>query len=125
MSKYEDKVIKLLQSGGFYIEREKIFSDLHGKKPLRFDICLSNNNVIICLIEVDGEQHWKKIWGNDTKFKHQQENDRIKNSYCLAHNIPLYRVPYWEINNLTNYGQIFDPKFRVRSKWHNDNLTHP
>lgn len=31
----------------------------------------------------------------------RQERDKIKNKYALAHNIPLYRIPYWEKNNIT------------------------
>ena len=49
-----------------------------------------------------------------------QEHDRRKNSYCLANNSPLYRIPYWEIKNLKNPSDIFIDKFLVKSRWHND-----
>ena len=50
-------------------------------------------------IEVDGEQHWKPVYGRQALLK-QKEHDRRKNSYALANKIPLYRIPYWEIDNI-------------------------
>ena len=40
-------------------------------------------------------------------------------------NIPLYRIPYWEIKNIHKVEDIFVPKFLVKSKWHNDYLKVP
>ena len=75
--------------------------------------------------EIDGPQHMEY-----TKFFHKkrsdftkaQERDRVKNSYCLAHEIPLYRIPYWEMDNIRCVDDIFQDKFLVRSKYHNDNI---
>ena len=55
-------------------------------------------------------------------LKKLQENDRRKNSYFLAKNIPLYRIPYWEVYNLKTADDIFQEKFRVKDRWHNDKL---
>lgn len=72
--------------------------------PLRFDFVVFNDdNSIKLLIEYDGEQHFQnktdKIWSDS--LEKRQERDRIKNDYCLSHNIPLIRIPYWEKNNIT------------------------
>ena len=123
-SSYEEKVIQLLKQSGIKFQREKTFSDLKGGS-FRYDFYLPTLNICI---EVDGEQHFKQInrfQKTRADFLKQQEHDRIKNSYCLAHNIPLYRIPYWEIKNLTIPTLLFQNKFKVASKWHNDYLTPP
>ena len=65
----------------------------------RFDFFIEN----CYIIEYDGEQHYlnktDKVW-SDTLAARQQR-DKIKNNYCLIHNIPLYRIPYWEKNNIS------------------------
>lgn len=124
MSQYEDKIVKLLKAEHIPFIREKTFADLRGGR-YRFDFYLTNNNTCI---EVDGEQHFQQV----TKFQKKQsdflktrEHDRQKNSYCLAHKITLYRIPYWEIQNLQNAANIFNPRYLVRSKWHNDKIKMP
>ena len=54
-----------------------------------------------------------------------QEHDRQKNSYCLANNILLYRIPYWEIYNLKSASDIFTETHLVKDRWHKDNLKAP
>lgn len=123
MSKYENKVMELLKMNKISFYREKTFKDL--KKGLyRFDFFLPNYNGLKIIIEVDGEQHFKPIYGRQAFLK-GQEHDRQKNSYCLANNIPLYRVPYWEIYNLRSVSDIFTKEHLVKNKWHNDNLKVP
>lgn len=121
MSKYEDNIIFLLKQDKIHFQREKTFSDLkHGL--FRFDFYIPNLQGTPVIVEVDGEQHFKPIYGRQAFLK-GQEHDRRKNSYCLANNIPLYRIPYWEIKNLTEAKDIFKEKFLVKSRWHNDQLT--
>ena len=120
-SKYEEQVIRLLRAAGVKFIREKTFSDLKGGR-FRFDFYLPSFG---CLLEIDGEQHFKQV----TKFQRtradflkQQEHDRQKNSYCLANNITLFRIPYWELSNISQAKDLFQKKFRVFTKWHNDYL---
>ena len=61
-----------------------------------------------------------KYGGGRAKFLRQQENDRRKISYALANNIKMYIIPYWEKENIKNSQDIFQDKFLVKSKWHND-----
>lgn len=120
-SSYEEHVIHLLLKHKIKFLREKTFNDLkHG--TFRFDFYITNPKQ--ALIEVDGQYHFHKIRGRAALLK-QQEHDRIKNSWSLAHDIPLYRIPYWEIENLKTFEDLFQDKFLVRSKWHNDNLVPP
>ena len=123
MSKYENKVIQILQKEKIWFYREKTFKDL--KRGLfRFDFYLPNLNGAPAIVEVDGEQHFQPIYGRKAFLK-GQEHDRQKNSYCLANNIPLYRVPYWEIYNLKSTADIFTDAHLVKDRWHNDNLREP
>ena len=122
MSKGEEHLIRILRAANIKFEREKTFSDLKGGK-FRYDFYLPLYNI---LIEVDGEQHFKqvkKFQKTRKDFLHQQENDRRKNSYALANKITLIRIPYWEIDNIKTYTDLFQPKFFVVSKWHNDFLA--
>lgn len=120
MSKYEDCIISILKKDKINFQREKTFSDLkHGL--FRFDFYISNLNGATIIIEVDGEQHFKPIYGRQSFLK-GQEHDRRKNSYCLANNIPLYRIPYWEIKNLKTLDDILADNFLVKSRWHNDRI---
>lgn len=123
MSRYEESIIKILKQGQISFIREKTFSDLkHGL--FRFDFYIYNLNGAPAIVEVDGEQHFKPIYGRQSFLK-GQEHDRRKNSYCLANNIPLYRIPYWEIENLKTSTDIFSNKFLVKTRWHNDQLKAP
>ena len=119
-SSYEEKTIKLLKQARINFQREKTFSDLK-KGFFRYDFFIPSKNI---LLEIDGQYHWKPIRGHAALLK-QQENDRMKNSYCLANNITLYRIPYWELEKCTSAADFFQSKFRVTSKWHNDYLIPP
>lgn len=123
MSNYECQIVNILKKAKIKFEREKTFKDL--KKGLyRFDFYIPNLHGTPAIIEVDGEQHFKPIYGRQSFLK-GQEHDRRKNSYCLANNIPLYRIPYWEIKNLKTSSDIFIDKFLVKTRWHNDQLKAP
>ena len=120
MSGYESVVASILKKERFSFYKEKTFQDLkHGL--FRFDFYIQNLNGAPAIVEFDGEQHFKPIYGRQAFLK-GQEHDRRKNSYCLANKIPLYRVPYWEIKNLKTSQDIFAEKFLVKDRWHNDKL---
>ncbi len=119
-SSYEEKIIKIFKKENINFEREKTFSDL--KNGLyRFDFYLKENN---CIIEVHGAQHYeyiKKFYKSKNEWYASKERDRKKCSYCLAHKIPLYIIPYWEIDNIKNFNNILQDKFKVKNMWHVDN----
>ena len=119
-SSYEERLLEIFRKEKIEVEREKTFKDLRRNKGIfRFDFYLPELNIIV---EMDGEYHWKPIRGREALLK-QQENDRLKNSFCLASEIPLYRIPYWKLKFIQNFDNIIKDEFRVKSKWHNDYLT--
>ena len=121
-SKGEEKIIQLLRKGGYRFEREKRFKDLkHGL--LRFDFYVYGAGPTCCVIEFQGAQHFvrvKKFHRTRAEFEAAKERDRRKISYCLANGIPIYCIPYWELDELTCTADLFQPKFRAYDRWKND-----
>lgn len=83
-----------------------------GGKHLRFDFALFDNE-LKCLIEYDGEYHFRKLHENDG-YERCVEHDKRKNNYCDDNKVPLIRIPYWKfdeieeilIKELTKYNLI-------------------
>ena len=122
VSKGEEKIISLLKKGGYKFEREKRFGDLkHGL--YRFDFCVSRGRSKFCIIEYNGEQHYQpvgKFYHSRADFEKARERDRCKINYCLAHNIPIYIIPYWELDKITTSRDLFKDKYRAKDRWKND-----
>ena len=119
MSKIEDRFERIFISAGVKYVREKTFPSLKNG-ILRCDFFLPDLGV---LVEVDSMLHFKpisKFHKTKTDFTHAQQNDRLKNSYALSHNLKLFRVPEWEFSNVNTLADILQEKFHVTNKWHND-----
>lgn len=119
MSKGEQLIKSILEDENVRYQQEKIFTDLRNGK-LRFDFFLPEFET---LIEVDGEGHFqqiKKFYKNRQEFNHAKQNDRYKNSFALARGYRLYRIPYWEIDNIKIFSDIVQEKYHVTTQWHND-----
>jgi hypothetical protein len=68
MSKYENLVMELFKKAKLKFYREKTFKDL--KKGLfRFDFYIQNYHGAPAIVEVDGEQHFKPIYGRQAFLK--------------------------------------------------------
>lgn len=82
-------------------KREHTFSGCKKKRCLRFDWIIwindKNGKKRHYLIEYDGGQHFKmnKKFGQQS-FDSTQENDKIKNEYCINNKIYLLRIGYTE-----------------------------
>ena len=119
MSKIEDKFAQIFISANIPYIREKTFPELKNG-ILRYDFYLPTFNI---LIEIDSMLHFKpipKFHKSKTDFTHAQQNDRLKNSFALSHNIKLYRIPEWEFQNVKTFTDIIQNKFLVTTKWWND-----
>ena len=99
-SKGQEKIIKILSDNNILFTIEKTYEDL--KSPLghllKYDFFINNT----FLLEYDGEHHYKE-WrvGHGMSLKTRQEYDTIKNEYAKSHNIPLKRIPYWDLDKIT------------------------
>lgn len=117
----EQLINQILQTEHFNYEREKCFKDLRNGL-YRFDFYLPELNIVI---EYQGIQHYQyQSYFHKTKseFLKAQERDRRKISYCLANNIKLYAIPYWDINYIHTFNDILQDKYLARSKFHNDEV---
>ena len=121
MSQYEEKIVTLLKRDKISFEREKTFKDLRqGRFRFDFYVYVQGGPAVI---EANGIQHYtqvKKFQPTRRDFNAQRERDRRKISYCLANRIPIYCIPYWEIENLTCAADLFQERFRVKTRWKND-----
>lgn len=124
-SKGEEKIIKLLSAARIKFKREVSFKGLTGANGvlLRFDFALFNARGQLCvLLELDGRQHFEYTpFFHKTKneFYRQLEWDRRKNKFCLLNQIPLIRIPYWDIDDLTIDKILKTKAYRVKCKDHN------
>lgn len=100
ISSFQWIVNKLLIENAITYSVEVSFPDLYGvsgDKHLRFDFAIYNEDGFIsCLIECQGEQHYKPIeeFGGEYQFKIQKQNDQIKRAYAKKQNIPLLEISY-------------------------------
>lgn len=110
-SRGEDRIYtSLIKNPDYTVIPQYSFSDLHScksnKSKLRFDFAVFKNSKLMCLIEYDGEQHFRPVAfsGNQKKaiqnFKSAKENDLRKTNYCKEHNILLIRIPYYNFNQI-------------------------
>ena len=121
-SKGEEKIIQILKKERLKFEREKRFSDLK-RGSYRFDFYVEGAPSSPCVIEFNGEQHYRfvgKFYQSRKDFEAAKERDRRKISYCLAHQIPIYCIPYWELDEIHTAADLFKEKYRARDKWKND-----
>ena len=121
-SKGEQRIIDILQKENIKFEREKRFESATRIVRCRFDFYLPEKNI---LLEFQGQQHYefvKFFFEKESDFKKRQELDRLKISAALAMKIPLYCIPYWELDNLKSFEDLIKPEFLAKSKFHNDDV---
>ena len=88
-----------LKAHNIEYQMEKRFDDCKNKRIMPFDYFIPN----IGCIEVDGQLHYKARGDNKNSLLQVQANDKIKTEYCRKNNIPLLRLPYWEIEDGETY----------------------
>lgn len=100
-SKGEKLIRQYLQETAVNFCREYKFDDCRNVYALPYDFAILNNdNVVIGLIEYDGEQHFKPVkhFGGESHFQMTSGNDAIKNKYAEDNKIPLLRCNYLQSN---------------------------
>lgn len=99
-SRGEAIIADILRNNGIDFEIQKSFSDFHYPHtyaPGHFDFFIERKY----LLEFDGEQHYIGWGNNEDSLSIIQERDSFKNQWCKEKNIPLVRIPYWELQDLT------------------------
>lgn len=111
-SQGEQCIQNILDDNNINYAKEFKIAELGNK---RFDFAIFENNQLIRLIEFDGEQHFKEAKWKREKLIRTKESDNIKNLYALKNNIPLVRIPYWELKNI-NFEMLFGEKFLIKGE---------
>lgn len=95
-SSKEDLISRHLTSLSVDYKKQYTFFDCTYKKPLKFDFAVFYDDKISLLIEYDGKQHYEPVefFGGQKGFNDTVRRDKIKDEYCMLHNIPLLRLKY-------------------------------
>lgn len=94
----EQAVISILNQMNVKFVRQYKFEDCCDINPLPFDFFLPDWKIAI---EYQGEQHYiPSTKFGMTAFLNTQKHDKIKQEYCLNHNIDLIIISYKERTNL-------------------------
>lgn len=99
----ESVISQMLRINNIYFETEKTFDNCRfedSKKLAKFDFWVENKYII----EFDGEQHFNyrnNGWNTLEHYQRTQIRDNYKNEWCKINNIPLIRIPYTHLDNLT------------------------
>ena len=99
-SRGEQVIAQILSENNINFEMHKSFPDCRFPETnalARFDFYIDNKY----LIEYDGKYHYEG-WKNDLEnLKIVQQRDNYKTTWCKEKNIPLIRIPYYKLHNIT------------------------
>ena len=98
----EQKIISLLKENNIKFVQQKTFDSCISPKnyKLRFDFYIEDKY----LLEFDGSQHFltkPNQFFSIEKIEQIKYYDEIKNNWCKENNIPLIRIKYDQLDNLT------------------------
>lgn len=104
-SKGEYYIELLLKENNIQYVKQYSFPDCKFPKSnylAKFDFYINNSY----LIEYDGEQHFyyttnTNTWNTKENYLKVQTHDEYKNNWCKVHNIPLIRIPYTHLKDLS------------------------
>ena len=104
----EYQISQCLEKLNIKYNTQYIFKDCKDIRPLPFDFYIPEYNVCI---EYDGTSHYKAnpfgSWNTPENVEKTQAHDKIKTEYCIQNNIPLIRIPYWDLDKI-NESYILD-----------------
>lgn len=98
ISKGEYDMRSILLSLNINFTSQYAFTDLLSLKgnPLRFDFAIRDKvNNLVALVEYQGEQHNTNCKGSFGR-QQREETDAMKLAYCIAHDIPLFYIWYYD-----------------------------
>lgn len=98
-SQGEKEIYELLIKNNLSFVRQKTFPSC--KLPsgwlAKFDFYIQDK----VLVEFDGIQHFRETPNPYFNYKKIKESDSLKNQWCFQNNIPLIRIPYTKLGEIT------------------------
>lgn len=120
MSVGEETITKILDDKHIPYDHDQCLDELWKEtgRRLRFDFILyDNNHNIFRIIEFDGRQHLSGfdggVWSQYESYEVIHERDKIKDQFCLTHNYPLVRIPYYK-RRTVNLDDLLGDKYLVK-----------
>ena len=101
----EEKISKILTDNNIIFEKglsHGLILPTGGFAKYDFSI-FNKNKELQYSIEYDGWQHYIQSdskWDKDGKFEIRQNSDKLKDQWCIKHNIPLIRIPYTHFSKI-------------------------
>lgn len=101
----EEKISKILFDNGIIFEKglsHGLVLPTGGYAKYDFSI-FNRNHEFQYSIEYDGWQHYIQSdskWDKDGKFEIRQNSDKVKDQWCIDHDIPLIRIPYTHFSKI-------------------------
>ena len=116
-SKGEEKIRQILKENNIPFEEQKTFETCKFDDSgylAKFDFYINNKYII----EYDGEQHFYykvgvNTWNNEENYKIVKSHDEIKNNWCKENNIPIIRIPYYDLNKITIKDLLEDSEYII------------
>lgn len=104
ISRQEFWLETLLKAHRYEFQRQVTFEGLTGTggRKLSYDFAVYRQQVLACLVECQGKQHYESVgyFGGDAKFQIQQTHDSLKRTYAQQQlQVPLIEIPYWNSEN--------------------------
>jgi len=92
-----------LEANAIEFKRQVSFDDLRYYNTLFYDFAVFDKDKVKCLIEYDGEQHFKPVehFGGEEHLNDTLLRDEIKNNYAIEKGIKLIRISYKQKKNIT------------------------
>lgn len=102
-SKAEINTENILKKLNIPFSSQKTFSGLKFKGNLKYDIFFELEGKL-CVIELDGEQHFDKesYYNKKKNFEDSVKRDMLKNIFCCQKKICLLRIAYIHFDNIEN-----------------------
>ena len=99
MSRGERVIRKYCIKNNIEIVFQYSIADCRNVNALVFDFAVMSSEKLVCLIEFDGIQHFEPVefFGGEQGFIETRQRDNVKNEFCKNNNIPLLRIPYWDL----------------------------
>ena len=118
ISHAERTMIEFLNQNGYVFKQQYKPDGLLGVNngQLKFDFAIfDDTDAIKCLVELDGEQHYKVIdyFGGVKKYNQITHNDNLKNVWCSQNDIELIRI---DVSNCTTDESFFKEYIKVLNK---------